>query len=239
VARTLWPDKVDDGGVTRVTAGLDHRTTACSVRLVDQVVVVAANDDGEEARLGQGQVLLEVLMGEGDDLVDLRVRGAQLLAERERGLARWDHLLGSATKGAFSVHRLELAPADAETDQRDCAGVRCAIVADQLVQMEGREPGLEVGHVRIEPDAPELLYPLQKLLLRYVALVVPEADYVHRNEIEQLHHASPGVQRAEQRGGQEVARQGRDHVIWLEADLLRVHERPEARQVLKLVDIVD
>mmetsp|Transcript_58777 Transcript_58777/g.189023 ORF Transcript_58777/g.189023 Transcript_58777/m.189023 type:complete len:461 (+) Transcript_58777:324-1706(+) len=194
IHRRCRPGKVDERRNLRVHPCLDYRGVAHSMHLMDHFVIMASYNDREEAHVGHLDVFLQVLVGQGDDLVKLWVGAQQLSDHHGRSVARRYHGLCSPTEGTVAVDGLELASTDAEAGEGHLASTCHAVGAGQQARVVHGQRGLEVWHVRVQPLALELPGALDQLRVRDILLVVPEADIVNWDLVENSHHATPCIQ---------------------------------------------
>mmetsp|Transcript_36033 Transcript_36033/g.99353 ORF Transcript_36033/g.99353 Transcript_36033/m.99353 type:complete len:420 (-) Transcript_36033:434-1693(-) len=230
------PPQVDNGRVFRIQTGLDDRTSAISMHLVDDFMVVAAKDHGVPVGPCQLDVLGHVLMGERYDLVDLGIEGSQVFVQLLRGVAHRHHGLMRAAESVGAVSGAELAAADAKSRECHCACIRHVVVVGEPHQVSQGQLGLEVRYVRVQPDTLELLDALLQPQEGDVSLMVAETDNVDGQRVQHANHANARIQRTQYRWSDEVAGQRRQHIP--QALRLCLDQRLQAREIVELIHVV-
>mmetsp|Transcript_4240 Transcript_4240/g.13644 ORF Transcript_4240/g.13644 Transcript_4240/m.13644 type:complete len:261 (+) Transcript_4240:817-1599(+) len=126
ISRVVRPYKVYDGRMRGVLPRLDYWATPIAFPLVDDLVIVACDDRGEQVCPSQQYVIRKVLVRERDDLVNLGVQPLQLLVQLAGGLVHGHHCCSSAAESTISVNGAVLTPADTEPKKGHGASTRLA-----------------------------------------------------------------------------------------------------------------
>mmetsp|Transcript_4437 Transcript_4437/g.12219 ORF Transcript_4437/g.12219 Transcript_4437/m.12219 type:complete len:233 (-) Transcript_4437:211-909(-) len=231
--------EIHNGRMRRIRARLHHGALARAVVLQDDLVVVARDNGREEPCLREQPVLPKVLVRQRHDLIHVGSLDAQLRVRPPRGLQHGHHRRGGAAEGALAVDDAPRPATYAEAEEGHRTRAQVAGLAPELPHGVAGQLGLEVWHVGVQPGALVLTDALHELGVRDIALVVPEAHHLYGDAVQHLDHAHAGIERAQQRGRQEVPGQGGHYVLGRKTGTLLHDQRLEARHVVELVDVVD
>mmetsp|Transcript_79006 Transcript_79006/g.228400 ORF Transcript_79006/g.228400 Transcript_79006/m.228400 type:complete len:353 (-) Transcript_79006:2-1060(-) len=234
------PLYVNDRAMCGVHPSLDDAAPVLAMGLEHLIMVVASEYHWKLGPLCHLDILRNVLVRQGKDFSHLGVMSSQSFDGLWTSVKHRDDRFVSLAEGLFSVHRRPLAAAYAKPEEADFAGALGAVLSGERPDLMLGQLRLELGYVRVQPLALELLDPMDQLRRRdVVPIMVAEAYHVDGHVVQHLHHREPSVQRTQQRRREEIARQNSEHILGRKAFRFLRDQGPQRRQIIKLVHIAD